>query len=85
MPTDDIQRWYNQRRREEGGRVPCVILSHRDTYTNPADVDDDELYTTVDVNRLTPGRMYEVIIFDDTDYEQRYLYEGVTRSEQYTN
>lgn len=76
MPTRETQEWYNRR-----PRPICVRLNTDDTFTNPPDTDDHTLSTAQDVNALTPGRLYDIIMFRGQDFEERYLYEGVYHDE----
>ena len=77
MPNSTIQEWYNG----ESTRPDCVILGDDETIVNPPDVDNHCLNLIGNVNALTPGRIYLIIMFSGQDFEQRYLYRGVSSSQ----
>lgn len=78
MPTSGVQRWYNDDRSHVG---KCVKLLHDSERTNPPDTRMVFIRSVSDLNRLTPRRRYEISIFPDTDFEERYLYMGAPTTE----
>lgn len=77
MPTPIIQEWYDVCVREGNETLHCVTLCEDDTHVNPSDVDLTCLVCEDDIQSLTPGRVYEIVIFVGQPFEERYLYEGV--------
>lgn len=81
MPTPMIQEWYNQCILETNDTIHCVTLCEDDTHVNPPDVEFTCLVCEDDVRSLTPGRVYEVVLFVGQPFEERYLYEGVLNND----
>jgi len=74
MPTRQLHRWYMRFRLNNTDAYSCMTIKTNSNIANELlEGIDTDIYTETQLTAL-PKRLYEIILFKDTEFEENYLY-----------